>query len=83
MSGDGGVEGSGEARSVVALERELAATMKMSSKAVREADLDVSNELDHCMSEAGGWINAKLHLRVLRQGPCLQLARQAAAMLKR
>jgi hypothetical protein len=62
--------------------RELAATMTLPSQAVREADLEVATERDHCMSEADGWINGTLALRILTKGPCLQQARLAAAMLK-
>ena len=64
--------------------RELAATMRQPSRAMRDAAEEVTNERDHCLSEADGWLTGtSLHLRVLNAGPCLQQARLAAAILSK
>ena len=63
--------------------REMAGLVLQPSRAVREAAEDVANEREHCMSEADGWLNGTLHLRILKAGPCLQQARLAAAILKK
>jgi hypothetical protein len=62
--------------------RELAETMRMDSRVVREAALDVANERDTCLSEADSWLTGtSLQLPVLNAGPCLQQARLALSVL--
>ena len=62
--------------------REMAGLVLQPSRAVREAPDDLANELDHCMSEADGWANGTLHMRILNGGPCLKQGKMAAAILK-
>jgi hypothetical protein len=67
--------------------RELAATMNLSSQAMRtmrEGAQDVATERDSCLSEANAWLNGRstpLHMQMLNQGPCLQTARLAYSVL--
>ena len=67
--------------------REMAATMNLTSQTIRsmrEAALEVATERDTCLSEANNWLNGAstpLHLQVMNEGPCLQQARLALAVL--
>ena len=60
--------------------REMAGLVQP-SRAAREAAEDLANEQEHCMSEADGWLNGTLSLRILKTGPCLQQATRAMAVL--
>ena len=62
--------------------RELAATMNLQSRAVREAQEDVATERDTCLSEADSWLTGtSLLVASLNARPCLQQARLALAIL--
>lgn len=62
--------------------KEMAGLPAMQTRTARRATEELTNERDACMSEADGWVNGTLMLRVLQSGPCLQQGRQAAAILK-
>ena len=49
---------------------------------MREAALEVASERDTCLSEANSWLTGTpLHVGSLNEGPCLQQARLALAVL--
>ena len=64
--------------------RELAATMNLPSRAMREAAEEVETERDTCLAEADGWLSGKsLLVASLKERPCLKQARLALAILNK
>lgn len=51
------------------------------SRASREAAEDLTNEREHCMNEAEGWLSGKVLPRVLNEASCLKTARLAASVV--
>jgi hypothetical protein len=63
---------------------EVSGLMSLPSTAVQSAAEDVTGERDQCMAEAEGWLSgSSSKVAGLKAGPCLAMARQAAAILGR